>query len=305
MTRPSSAGRTYMVYGSDGVEHHLQGFYRDTQQPMVLDIATTEPLGEYKAAWECRTYTSPYGKVTTDQMQMPAARRRLTEAQPAREQGFASMQEVAEYLAKDGLKLRDVTADGDCWLRAICPYVDGMTKLTRKGLNYHVVKMRSALVDYQREYKHLFPWLSETAPEALSLKRRKQAHDTESLLVLAAMVGRVIQCYRILPPVDAKAAFPHTGVTMSAAVAPFSMVHLCPPNGVELISTVPIRVLHLPPGDGYPGHFMRIAPMAELEAEDRGEAELLQRARRAEEKAKGKKTKGARVQGKGCEGNTA
>jgi len=276
LTQPTLG--TYTVYGRDGVEHHVQGnlTFEGREFPVVKDLATTHPLLEFQVLWKLPQQQRADGKYYVDS-QMPEARRLLTEVQPASVQRFECLEEIQGFLATASLQLRDVIGDGDCWLRAICPYVDGMTKHTRHGLDYFVNKLRTAMVVFQEENCALFPWLNFRSPEAIALKKRKSASDAESLLVLAAMTQRVIQCYRIIPPQDLRDVFLPMACGEEAPALPFSMVHYCPPDGMALKSSVPIRVLHLLPGDGYPGHYMRIAPSHELQAEDERCSGLLQR----------------------------
>ncbi|KAK3246879.1 hypothetical protein CYMTET_43602 [Cymbomonas tetramitiformis] len=157
-------------------------------------------------------------------------------------------------------------ADGDCWLRAICPGIEGMTKHTRSGILYHSGKLRKALETYCLDHHDRFTWEDSAYPT--NLGKKKTSSEAEHLLVAAAMAGRVIPCYRIAPPADARQLLNEIPWGNPLNGAPFSMVHFCPPDDIALKNTVPIRVLHLLPGDTYPGHFMRIALSEELRAEE-------------------------------------
>eukprot|EP00854_Cymbomonas_tetramitiformis_P032662 gene32662-41536_t len=185
---PGTKHEMVTVLGNDKVVHHVYTHcsspFNGAPMPVILDLATTHSLREMQVLsmlheyWTDPVLGPPQRSVD---LRIPMARRLLTQVQPGWEEGFASLWEIENYLAEAGLEIRDVNkADGDCWLRAICPYIDGMHRLTRNGIEYHVMKLREATRAFLEQHRaQLFPWHDAASPATLG--RKKAGSENECI----------------------------------------------------------------------------------------------------------------------------
>jgi len=278
-----------MVVTHDGRVHHV----RTPDQRYMLEFAMDTPLEEYRLMLGEELQQSEGNRLVIDRP-LIIFRMQLTNVQPGRAEGFNSEEDLEAYLASARLGLRDVPYDGDCWLSVIAAHIIGYHKFQHDGMKMHTQKLRTLLTHYADDGTPA--WLMEQSRQELSTK--KASSNEEALLLLASMTKRVIQVYRTYPTPQelARRLLPRSEVVLSDTEAqwrqhaPFSMQYICPQGGTQLESTEPIRVLQLLPAFAlsavdnqqywYPGHFMRIVPLADLAVEDEKVAKLKEKRER-------------------------